>query len=284
MRNYYPEKLLISQKDKNLIFCVVDANSPLKENMLTLFDLVSDPITGSVESGNAKLIYQDRAVSRNLNAFLGQSLLKQVNFNTKLVLSITGDWKINGDQWLYQDIDNNRVNMKPIFENILKYASSGITLIIGGKTNNLPEMKSQFEQMINQSVNPVQVVFLKDKIWKSNPNQLINSNTIYTETVSFYNLKDILNGDLIQNSKMTNQPVAIYNPYLNIQKVHKDLYTRTEQKLTSAKINESDKNKILDFCHDWRRYNEMNNYLKNNWSLNDLLVRVSDYQQREKGE
>ncbi len=279
IRNYYPEKMLISQKDKNQILCIVDTNSKLNEQMLTLFDLISDPLTGSVETANAKLICQNRAVSGNLNTYLGQSLLKQVNFNTRLILGISGRWHINRENWMLEDIHKNQVNIKPYIENLFKYASSGITLIIGGQDIISPVMKSQLEQMIQQSVNPVQIIFLNNQVWKNSPNQFINANI--DQVVLSYPLHDILNGEIIQNNKFTNQSTLIYNPYYPVKKSHNELYSRTEQKLISTKVSDSDKNKILNFCSDWRRYNEMSNYLKNSWTLNDLLVRVNDFEQRQ---
>ncbi|HOD53382.1 MAG TPA: hypothetical protein PKJ08_02535, partial [Candidatus Cloacimonadota bacterium] len=118
-----------------------------------------------------------------------------------------------------------------------------------------------------------------NQVWKNSPNQFINANI--DQVVLSYPLHDILNGEIIQNNKFTNQSTLIYNPYYPVKKSHNELYSRTEQKLISTKVSDSDKNKILNFCSDWRRYNEMSNYLKNSWTLNDLLVRVNDFEQRQ---
>ncbi len=288
LRSYYPEAILSSEKNRNVLLCVIDADSRFKNDMLTFFDLLSSSYTGIAESNNAKLIYNHRTIDRNLKAYLGNSLLRQINFNTQLVLSMSGDWQISAESWLYKDINNEWTDVKPFLEDMLRYASGGVSLVLGGVSSNKAIIRNQLQNIIDRSVSPAKIYFVNDNVWKGNPLARINHNLLSDNNkrnnLKQINLTDLLDAETIKNDKYSENSIYIVNPYFAVSQKHNELYGRLQNKLNQSNVSNTDKSKILNFCSDWRRYTEMLNYVNNNWSINELIARVDDYQQRIRGE
>jgi hypothetical protein len=294
MRSYIPDEVF-SPPINNYVRSFVIAGS-VKDNQqqssdrgLMMHSLLTSTLSGVCLPSDAKCLLQDRSTSDALSIILEKWIIPNVTFQSTTILYFSGIWKITSAGWNLFDCGGITFDVKPFIEELAAMGSSGIIMMFDGVVNDRDILRDQLTTIVMGTTVPMKaIVFPATDDWPSGllklchaPGNSTNREEDPLEVTADDVAKFVEGSFLVSN---TQRKIIIFgNPGQHIKNAYSVMLGKLAKKLKNENIGTTEKKIILNFCQDWRRYNEVERYLANRLTMSEFLARIDEYNKRTSG-
>ncbi len=287
LQSYVPDQDLASQTLAECRALVIAGgrggdSASLADCGAMMAELLSHRYSGVAERSAVKALVGDRCTRENIEMVTERWLQREATFRTRTTVFITGRWRISRDQWLLEESTGQWIDMKAVLEMLTQLATGGVTVLLDGLLDDRAVLESGLREIVARTVVPLEVLLLPpDGSWAPALVRFVGdpeSPAAGTAgvAVSLRRLSSVLSGSSLLTNGKDGLTVA-RNPAAAVAELHRHLLQQTGQRLAAGGIGVAQRDKILQFCSDWRRVGEMQRYLRRELDANDLLVRAEEY-------
>ncbi|MCF8242896.1 MAG: hypothetical protein K9J16_16070 [Melioribacteraceae bacterium] len=251
------------------------------------YDFFANQLIGKASPSHTKLLVGKRASSENVNLLVSNWLVPELNVLTHTVLYINGEWELINDRWMLGSSDDELIDLQKHLSSLLTAASSGISLILDGEISSRNRLENDIKNFISYTSIPVEAfitssnnTLVEDVIQKFSKPDLSNNDStlLYLELNS---LKKIDSLGVYFSNRDLNLEVA-ENPAVKLSASLPVLKNNVEIKLKKDRMSSSNRSTILNYCSDWRRFEDMHDYLDDRTTASDLLIKAQEFFSRNK--
>lgn len=290
VESYVGDEILAIDKDgtyRAVVFSYSDEDSiSAFDKGLYWNDLLAHPRVGLPEKRNVKTLIGERATAGNVDMIFGSWILPALNLKTKLFVYLNGSWRIDDDEWSVGTADG-RADVKPHIETIARTANGGMTIVFGGLLpGEADRLEAALPEALNASSAGAEAAILADAQfeWKFTRGALDASiATVESLRLDADAIAEIDSRARVVSNGGGSVPFG-ENPALKARAAHGSLYDEFEAKISSDRLSASEKQTVLEFVSDWRRYSEMKRYVENRLPAEDLLIQAEEYFSRTEEE
>lgn len=288
LRTYIPDSVLVTQYSPHVRALLIGGGQGFFDGAMFWYEFLTDPVTGVIDPGNAKLLVRERVEEQNISIVMNDWLLKGATFRSVSVLYLAGEWNVSQDRWSLKDRSGQWIDLKPYLEQLRSLATAGVILLFDGVSENRQLLESGLRQLAASSAVPVEALLFSTRSdWRS---EMIRSmlsmptgSVAGSGQLTVRGLEQSLTG-VSTLAGVQGSPVFAKNPASVLQAVYLSMLSELERKLTRERAPADVRKKLLSFSQDWRRYNEVSRFLEDRLSLSDFIIRVDEYRARTEGD
>lgn len=284
LRNYLDDTVIVTKKLDNdrllTIGCGKDKAS--YDNSIFFTDLLLNNNAGFIKPENTKILVNERVVKQNISTVIEKWLLQQTNFQNKNIVYISGVWNVTSDAIYYCDYEMNKIDLKPYIAKLAQIGCKGVSVIFEGKIDNIELMEMNLKQTIVSTQIPVNFLIIPKMDWATNTLDRITDPS-QTDTNGIYGTGKYLSESISGSVYISNKddiPLFLIAG-AKVAQIHAAMFNDLPAKFKVEKVNKKEQPKILDFLRNWKMYNELKRYHKNQMSIQDLMIRIDDYNERK---
>ncbi len=284
LRTYIPDSVLVSEYSAHVRALLIGSGRDFYDGAMFWYEFLTDPVTGVIDPGNAKLLVRERVEEQNISIVMNDWLLKGATFRSVSVLYLAGEWNVSQDRWSLKDRSGQWINLKPYLEQLRSLATAGVVLLFDGVSENRQMLESGLRQLAASSAVPVEALLFSTRSdWKT---ELIRSTLAPSAggesspgQLTVRGLEQSLTGASAL-AGVQGSPAFAKQPASVLRAVYSSMLSELERKLTRERATADVRTKLMSFSRDWRRYNEVARFLENRLSLSDFIIRVDEYRSR----
>ncbi|MGB2869509.1 MAG: hypothetical protein WBD36_13725 [Bacteroidota bacterium] len=290
LRSYIPEPELLVRKSSAYRVLVISGggNDSLTrvDRGLLMYDAMTHAYSGLANPANAKILLGQRVSSQNISLITSDWLVKSATFQSVTLIFLSGAWTISPGQWMLQDSYGQQVNFKPILEQLGQVATAGVVVVIDGSIDRRTDFEAGLRNIVAASTIPIQILLTPEgTTW---PSGLVRALAVVDTSVDprigtdLFSLTQVSSkiGGTVISKEASAGIVLLRSPALKMRQAYDRMLVQLDEQLSNQRSSPAIKKKIMDFCKDWRRYNEVSRFLSAQLSLADFIVRADEFLSR----
>jgi len=240
--------------------------------------LLINSFTGKFENSKIQPLINDYATKENIDPIIKNWLLANLNIKTNTFLFLKGNWFNSNNKWLMK-LKNGNFNIVDFINKFNKLASNSLTILIEGNFND--SLFNYIAKNLKKCNIPNKLIFIDNN--KFSYEKFINQLFVPIDSVNYSNSNDYFEyysrqDSTLKYNKINSDVTNILEfPAAKIKNFHAELYMELADNLKKIKRKTADKKKILEFCKNWKRINEISDYLNNKITYVDILTYAREY-------
>ncbi|NUN07897.1 MAG: hypothetical protein HUU54_01845 [Ignavibacteriaceae bacterium] len=252
------------------------------------YDLLSSEQIGVTDKKNIKPILLEDAGSENFRRVYDDWLLKSTNFQSRTLVYLSSPISVTDNSVSIRSADGNMFDILQNISSSFRIMSDGLLIIFEGETDHPEKAEVIFSKLLAETPFPAAIILGN----RADLTQSVINSLLKPEAAGFsepgpaiFDFASLSTSDpsirIFTSPK--GMPAIIENPSGKALRVHRDMLILLESKLKNDKVLAPQADKIRTYCSDWKMYNDISRFVRNDLSLADLLIKIDEYNLRTGG-
>ncbi|MCF8306834.1 MAG: hypothetical protein K9I71_11725 [Ignavibacteriales bacterium] len=285
--SYLPEKDLGLETGENVLALVIGNDMPETESYNRAV-FISKILERNLPSANLRPIIAKNADYTNTGSLLRNWLSQNINAQSEVIIYYSGELNVDGNDWQFTTADGRNFNLSAELKNICRISAINYTVILDQKKYDVPPPVESIKECLAAVPNNLRIFYLTPRF---SYNQFVK---FFSDPDFFHEINPADNFDLTNdigkiseggycyyNSRSGQEPIE--NTAFAAIKKHSEIIKEMNTKLSSDKVPVRNQEKIRTYAASWKNSFDINRYISGVISLDDLIVRIDEYNYRNAG-